>query len=262
MLFNLGEEPKQAYKERRPATRMGTAALIRTALTDAANFLQKRRQKPNDPPERNLKHEALALALEKKVSAMFCAQRADDILTALRLTDEFRLDGVVALAAEGYLITDKLAQSKIPVIAHPPMQRVGGEMETYNSFLGNTAALSDAGIRTAIGTGFEGYVPKTRVVRHEAAIGMVYGLGFERALSAVTLDAARILKIDDRYGSIEPGKIADLVLYDGDPFEHATHVTQVIVDGRLAYDRARRQPLDFAQRMFLFTPEIPCCLGW
>lgn len=262
MLFNLGEEPKTAYKDRRPATRMGTAALIRTALTDAANFLQKRRHKPNDPPERNLKHEALSLALEKKVSAMFCAQRADDILTALRLTEEFRLDGVVALAAEGYLITDQLAKSKLPVIAHPTMQRVGSEMETYHSFLGNAAALSDAGIRTAIGTGFEGYVPKTRVVRHEAAMGMVHGLGFERALSAVTIEAARILKIDDRYGSIEPGKIADLVLYDGDAFEHATHVTHVVVDGRLAYERSRRQPLDFAQRMFLFTPEIPCCLGW
>ena len=98
--------------------------------------------------------------------------------------------------------------------------------------------LADHKIPLAIGTGFEGYVPKTRVLRHEAAMAMVNGLGYERALAAITLDAARILGIDDRVGSIEPGKAADLVLYDGDPFEHATHVTHTIMDGRVVYDRA------------------------
>jgi imidazolonepropionase-like amidohydrolase len=114
----------------------------------------------------------------------------------------------------------------------------------------------------AIGSGFEGYVPKTRVVRYEAGIAMVYGLGFERALQAVTLDAAKILNVDDRYGSLEPGKVADLVLYDGDPFEHATHVTHVFVDGRLVFDRAQRPVIPLAQRALFVSPEIPCCLGW
>src|SRR5262249_59263592 len=104
-----------------------------------------------------------------------------------------------------------------------------GEMETYNRILGKSAALSERGIRVAIGSGFEGYVPKTRVVRYEAGMAMVYGLGFERALQAVTLDAAKILNVDDRYGSLEPGKVADLVLYDGDPVEHSPPLTHLSV---------------------------------
>lgn len=263
VLFNLGEDPKQTYKGQRPGTRMGTAALIRTALTDSATFARKRRDAKDEAgkPDRNLKHEVLALALEKKVKTMFCAQRADDVLTALRLTNEFGLDGILALAAEGYLVADKIVESHLPVVVHPTMQRVG-DIETYNSLLGNAAFLSDKGIRIAVGSGFEGYVPKTRVVRYEAAIAMVYGLGFERALQAVTLDAARILGVEDRFGSLEPGKTADLVLYDGDPFEHATHVTHVFVDGRLVYDRAQRPAIPLAQRALFVSPEVPCCLGW
>lgn len=263
VLFNLGEDPKHTYPGRRPGTRMGTAAMLRGALTEAATFARKRRDAKDESsqPDRNLKLEALAAALEKKVQTVFCAQRADDVLTALRLTNEFKLDGVLALAAEGYLVADRISAAGLPVIAHPTMQRVA-DMETYNSVLGNAAALSDRGIRVAIGSGVEGYVPKTRVVRYEAAMAMVNGLGFERALKAVTLDAAKILNIDDRFGSLEPGKVADLVLYDNDPFEHTTHVTHVIVDGRLVYDRASRPAIPLAQRLLFVSPEIPCCLGW
>jgi imidazolonepropionase-like amidohydrolase len=263
LLVNLGEDPKQTYKGQKPATRMGTAALIRTALTDAATFARKKRDAKDETsqPDRNLKSEALGLALEKKVQTLFCAQRADDVMTALRLTSEFGLDGMLALAAEGYLVADKIGAARMPVIVHPTMQRVG-DMETYNGFLGNAAALADRGIRVAIGSGFEGYVPKTRVVRYEAGMAMVYGLGFERALRAVTLDAARILHVDDRYGSLEAGKVADLVLYDGDPFEHVTHVTHVIVDGRVVFDRSQRPAIPLAQRALFVSPEMPCCLGW
>jgi imidazolonepropionase-like amidohydrolase len=263
MLFNLGSDVKETYAGERPGTRMGTAALIRTAFTEAANYARKRdrAEKPEDRPDRNLKHEALADLLEQKVPAMFCAQRAEDLLTALRLINEFKLKGQLALAAEGYLIRDELQKAGLPVIVHPTMQRIG-DLETYHSFLGNAAALSDADLRVAIGSGVEGYVPKTRVIRHEAAIAMVYGLGFERALAAITLDAARILGIEDRYGSLEAGKIADLVLYDGDPFEHATHVTHVLVDGRVVFDRSKREPVPLAQRLYYAAPEIPCCLGW
>lgn len=263
MLFNLGEAPKGQYKGQRPATRMGTAALIRSALTDATGYVRKKRDAKDldSQPDHNLKQEALALVLEKKLPAMFCAQRADDLLTAVRLTREFKLDSMVALAAEGYLVADQLADAKMPVIVHPTMQRVGS-METYNSILGNAAALSDHGLRIAIGSGVEGYVPKSRVVRHEAGIAMVYGLGFQNALKAVTVDAATILGIADEFGTLEAGKTADLVLYDGDPFEHKTHVTNVIVDGQLAFQESDRLPIEIARRLFLSTVEIPCCLGW
>src|SRR5436309_14261146 len=159
-------------------------------------------------------------------------------------------------------MADRLAEAKVPVVVHPTMQRSAGSMETYHSDVGNAAALADRGVPLAVGTGFEGYVPKTRVVRFEAAMAMVNGLGFDRALRAVTLDAARILDIDDRFGSLEAGKAADLVLYDGDPFEHATHVTHTLVGGRVVYDRDEYLRLPFARRALpLSGGGVGCCLG-
>ena len=196
------------------------------------------------------------------MQTVFAAQQADDILTGLRLADEFQLDAAIALAAEAYLVREQLADAKVPVLLHPTMQRAGGSLETYHSHLGTASALADAKIPFAITSGAEGYVPKTRVARFEAAIAAVHGLGFEKGLASVSLDAAKVLRIDDRYGSLEPGKVADLVLYDGDPFEYATHVTHVIVDGRLVHSRADRKPIPLAQRLFWSSIEIPCCLGW
>lgn len=264
VFFNLGESPKQTYPDRKPGTRMGTASLVRTALSEAANYARKRRSAKDEAsqPDRNLKHEALGQVLEQKLPAMFAAQRADDVVTALRLTEEFKLKGRLALSAEAYLLRDRLAESKLPVIVHPTMQRVG-ELETFNSFLGNAAALADRGLLIAIGSGYEGYVPKTRVARYEAAIAMVHGLGFDRALRSITLDAAKILEIDDRFGTLEAGKTADLVLYDGDPFEYVTHVSGVVLDGRMVFDRAQRQqqPIDQHSFWHMSGPEPACCLG-
>jgi imidazolonepropionase-like amidohydrolase len=128
----------------------------------------------------------------------------------------------------------------------------------------NAMVLAEKKIPLAIGTGFEGYVPKTRVVRQEAAMAMVNGLGRDRALSAITLDAAKILGIDDTRGSIEVGKVADLVLYDGDPFEHTTHVQKTIQEGRVVYDREDYLKLPLARRALSITGDsggVGCCLG-
>jgi imidazolonepropionase-like amidohydrolase len=260
MVFNLGVPPKQAYPGKAPQTRMGTASMVRRSLSEAAEYLRGMQNSDESKrPERNLAHEALGDVLNGKLAAMFCAQRGDDIQTALRLTREFNLQGVIALAAEGYLIAPQIAEARIPVIVHPTMQRVEDD-ETFRSYLGNAADLVDAGVSVAMGTGSEGYVPKTRVVRHEAAMAMVYGLGFDRALKAITIDAARLLKIDDEYGSLDVGKVADLVLYDGDPFEHATHVTQVFVAGRLAHDPRQAMARPLAERFYESSVELPCCL--
>src|SRR5262249_9106233 len=182
-----------------------------------------------------------------KVPVIFAAHRADDLDTALRVAKEFNLRAELDLASEAYLMTDRIVAAKVPVVVHPTMQRPSA-METLNTTLGNAAVLAGKKIPLATGTGFEGYVPKTRVLRHEAAMAMVNGLGFDGALRAVTLDAAKVLGIDDRFGSIEPGKAADLVLYDGDPFEHATHVTHTIVEGRVVYDRSEYLALPLARR--------------
>jgi imidazolonepropionase-like amidohydrolase len=263
LLFNLGEAPKRAYRGQKPGTRMGTAAVVRKAFTDAANYRRKRESpKAGEPPlDTNLKMESLRAVLDHKVSALFAAQKADDLMTALRLINEFHLDGKLALGSEAYLMADQIAAAKVPLILHPTMQHAES-METINSYLGSAAVIADAGIPMAIGAGAEGYVPKTRVVRQEAAIAMVYGLGRDAALKSITLDAARVLGIDGQYGSLEPGKIGDVVLYDGDPFEYATHVVAVLVDGRLVYDRSQRKSIPLADRTYSSSPEIPCCLGW
>jgi imidazolonepropionase-like amidohydrolase len=265
ILVNLGEAPKSAYANKLPTTRMGTAALLRTALTQAKNYARKRAVKSEEKvPPRNLQLEALALALERKVPVIFTAHRSDDLLTALRLAREFNLDARLDMATEGYLIAEELARAKVPVVAHPPMQRAARKMETYHSHLANAAVLARHKVPLAIGSGFEGYVPKTRVLRHEAAIAMVNGLGHERALEAITLAPARMLGLDKERGSIEKGKVADLVLYDGDPFEHATHVTHTISDGRVVSSRAEHLAIPFARRALpLASGEgVGCCLSW
>jgi imidazolonepropionase-like amidohydrolase len=238
VVFNLGEAPKSTYPGKAPGTRMGTAALLRNALSAASNDLKKRKAaKEDSPPDRNLKHEALGLLLDKKVPAVFNAHRADDLATALRVANEFGLEPVLSLATEGYLMADAIRAAKAPVLLHPTMQRPSTP-ETFNSTLNSAAILADHEVPVAITSAFESYVPKTRVPLYEAAVAMANGLGYERALRAVTLDPARILKIDRDYGSLEPGKVADVVLYDGDPFEVTTHVTFVVLGGRVVYDRA------------------------
>jgi imidazolonepropionase-like amidohydrolase len=263
LLVNLGEVPKQAYPNRQPATRMGTAGLLRAALAQAQGNARKRAaaKEEDKRPPRNLKLEALELALDRKIPVLFSAHRADDLATALRLAQEYDLQAVLDLATEGYLIADTIAAARVPVVVHPTMQRVS-TMETYQGHLCNAAVLAEKNIPIAIGTAFEGYVPKTRVLRHEAAMAMVNGLGFERALRAVTLDAARVLGIADRFGSLEVGKVADLVLYDGDPFEHATHVTHTLIGGRVVYDRAEYLKTPFERRALpLVGGDVGCCMG-
>lgn len=263
MLINLGETPKSVVPNRNPTTRMATAAMVRNNFTQARDYLRKRADEPAKTPH-NAKFDALEPALQKKLPVIFSAHRSDDLLTALRLSEEFQLKPVLDLATEAYLIPDQVMAAKVPVIVHPTMQRVASSMETIHSYLGNAASLADRGAFVTIGTGFEGYVPKSRVLRYEMAVAAVNGLGRERALKAVTLDAAKLLQIDDKVGSIEPGKLADLVLYDGDPLENSTHVMMTIIDGKVVYDRAEYLRLPFARRALpMFDAGgVGCCLGW
>ena len=262
MLVNLGEIPKSSYPGKLPNTRMGTANLIRTALS-AADSYAKKKQTAKEPLAPNLKHEALALVLQKKMPLVLAGHRADDLMTGLRIAKEFDVPAMLTLATEAYLMPDAILDAKVPVILHPTMQRASSP-ETTNGHLGTAAFLADRKIPMTIGTAFEGYVPKTRVLRWEAAMAAVNGLGHERALQCITLDAAKILGIADRFGSIESGKEADLVLYDGDPFEHATHVTHTIIAGRVVHDRAEYLKLPFERRAMPLSAtggDLGCCLG-
>jgi imidazolonepropionase-like amidohydrolase len=256
LLVNLGESSKSGTAGKAPTTRMASAGIVRNAFAGARNHRAKK-----DAPS-NLKHEALGPMLDGKLPVVFSAQRADDIMTGLRLAEEFGLKPILSLATEAYLVPEAIAKSKAPVIVHPTMQRAGSSIETLHAFTGSAALLSDHKVPVVIGTAFEGYVPKTRVLRSEAAIAMAHGLGHERALRAVTIDAAKLLGVADDCGSIEAGKAADLVLYDGDPFENATHVTHTLIRGKVVYSRDEYLKLPFQRRALALTGGgVGCCLG-
>ncbi|MCI0703920.1 MAG: amidohydrolase family protein [Planctomycetia bacterium] len=260
VLINLGE----SSKGKGPTTRMGVAALVRKAFAEAQNY-QANPARKGGGVAHNAKLEALLPALEGKIPVYFAANRKDDIQTALRIAAEFKLKPVIALGTEAYRMMDELKKAGVSVVVHPTMQRAGGSVETLHTYTGNAGVLDAAGIPVTICTAFESYVPKTRVLRHEVAMAVAAGMDKDRALRAVTINAAKLLGIDKEYGSIEVGKVADLVLYDGDPFEHATHVTQTIMRGEIVYNRADYLKLPFERRVLPLLsggPGTGCCMGW
>ncbi|MEX2464083.1 MAG: amidohydrolase family protein, partial [Balneolaceae bacterium] len=214
-----------------PGTRSKSVAVLRQELIKAYDFAEKRAN--GESQDRDLKMEVLADLIDGEIQALVSANTASDIMTALRIQREFGFPMVLEGAAEAYLVLDEIKESGVPVILHPPMIRPNGEVK--NVSLETAAKLHEAGIPFAFQSGYESYVPKTRIVRYEAAIAAANGLGLENTLYAATLGAARILGVDQRVGSLEQGKDADLVLFDGDPFEYLTQVNVVIIDGKVVH---------------------------
>lgn len=212
-----------------PGTRAKGVAMLRQKFIEAQEYAQKK--KSDNPPSRDLEMEVLTEVLNGEVTALITAHRAHDIMTALRLKEEFGFNMVLDGAAEAYLVLDEIKKSGVPATIHPTMIRTSGSAE--NASFETAGKLQRAGIPFAFQSGYEGYVPKTRIVLFEAGIAVANGLERESALEAMTIDAARILGIEDRVGSLAPGKDADIVLFDGDPFEYTTHVSKVIVDGQV-----------------------------
>lgn len=221
MKFALGENPKSVYNDRKegPVTRMATAALIREILFKASEYQVKKQISEADPddegPEYDAKLEALLPVLNREVPAHFHAHRADDIATALRISKEFNLKPVIVHATEGHLIRALLEQEQVPVITGPCLTD-RSKPELAGMTLENPAALSEVTL-TAICTDH----PETPVQYLPlcAAMAVRGGMSEEDALAAITLNAAKILGVEDRVGSITPGKDADLVIFRGHPFD-------------------------------------------
>lgn len=246
LCVTLGEEGLSDDRSKAPGTRSKGIAMLRGELIKAQDYQKKRERAATRPatnpaddktPARDLRMEVLVKVLNRDMPVLITAHRARDILVAIKLAEEFNLDLVLDGAAESYLMIDQIKAANVPIILHPTMLR--SRDETENLSMETASKLRAAGIPIALQSGYESYVPKTRVVLFEAAIAAAQGLTFEQALATVTSDAAKILGISDRVGTIEPGKDADLALFDGDPFEYTTHCLATIIDGTVVHNDPR-----------------------
>lgn len=223
---------------RPPGTHAKMIAMLRAEFQKAKEYDAKQAvAKEDSKPIRDLRLETLARVLKGELPLLVTVHRAHNIVSALRLAKEFQIKLILDGASEAYTVVDQIKAANVPVIVHPTMQRAGGETE--NLSLETAATLRKAGITIALQSGFEGYVPKTRVVLFEAAVAAANGLTFDEALGSITIDAARMLGIANRVGSLEAGKDADLALFDGDPFEYTSHVVKVIINGRVVSEETR-----------------------
>ena len=241
-----------------PINRMGIARLLRKSLSDAGEYARKRREyeaKSEDekakgrPPEQDPGLEAMGLLLDRKIPARLETDYVDDIRTALRLAEEYGFDLVIDSGLGAYKIKDALARRKIAVVlgapSHPFVQ--GGEVsmtpdlyEEMSEY--NARDLIRAGVKTAIASfGFSfgpfGQATQSRWLLLEAAYATGYGVSDDEALRMVTINAAEILGVDGRVGSLAPGKDADVIILDGPPLSIRTWIDEVYIDGQRVYSR-------------------------
>ncbi|MEC9048132.1 MAG: amidohydrolase family protein [Planctomycetota bacterium] len=210
-----------------PGTRAKSVAMLREELLAARDYAARRAR--DDDAKLDLGLETLAKVLSKEVPLLVTAHRAHDLASALRVAEEFDVKVVLDGAAEAYLMLPRINEAGCWVLPHPAMARTRGDLE--NGTMELAKLLAGAGVPFALQSGYEAYVPKTRVVLWEAGISVMHGLAHERAMRALTIDAARMCGVSDRVGSLEVGKDADIALFDGDPFEYTTHCSGVVIDG-------------------------------
>jgi imidazolonepropionase-like amidohydrolase len=238
----LGENPKRVYagKGRMPSTRLGNAAVMREALVAAQNYankLKKGKRKKSDAPDRDLKNEGILLALNREIPLRGHSHSAHDILTFVRIAEEFGLDLVVDHCTEGHLIATYLAERDIPA-AVGPLAWTRSKVELRRRTAETPALLAAAGVKLALITD----APVCPIQLLPVCVGLAIkaGLSWEDGLKSVTINAAEICGVADRVGSLEPGKDADLVVLSGDPFEVQTHVERVWLQGQpVDLDRER-----------------------
>ncbi len=237
--FALGENPKRAYNDRdeTPITRMATAAVIREQLSKARRYMEDlaeyERTKGTDDetsrPDLDMKCEALLPLIRREIKAHFHCHRQDDIFTAIRIAKEFSLDYVLIHATDGHLIADELADERAQCVIGP-LFADRCKPELINQSIENAAKLHKHGVQFAICTDHPEtpiqYLPVT------AGIAVRGGLSREEAIRAVTIVPARICGIDDRVGSIETGKDADLTAFRGEIFDITEKPEFVVIGGK------------------------------
>lgn len=237
----FGENPKMVYGEKKetPSTRMGTAALLRQALVDAQEYKRKLNKAQADSdeeaPERSLKDEALVKVLNHEIPLKCHVHRVDDILTAIRIAKEFDVDYTLEHCTEGHMILDVLREEHARVVLGPLLterSKVELNQMTYRA----PALFYEAGIPFAMMT--DSPVIPQQYLSVAAALSVKEGLPEYEALKSITIRAAQVLGVQNRIGSIEEGKDADIVLFDRYPLDFRAAVQKVFIDGKEVYARS------------------------
>ena len=247
MMFGLGAAAKRT--DRMPSTRMGIAALLRESLLKACEYLAKIENGDKNGgkgrPPRDLSLEALIPVVKGEMPVMIHCEREDDILTALRIADEFRLKVILTGAAQAHKVAAEIKKRNIPVVMEK-IFRGGGNIEDGDFDARNLSILAEAGITISFTYGdyLAWYIPLALMGADPlevAAFAFKNGMSEEAALRAVTLDAARIIGCENRIGSLEPGKDADFLILGGHPFFTHSVPEAVFIDGKLVYQRGDRE---------------------
>ena len=237
--IGLGRPPVDAYRARNKLwTRMGVVGLLRERLTAARAYLSRLERAESDPdkaPEDDFRLAPYVGLLRREYPARVRVATAEDAWTALRLVDEFGFDLVLEQLTEGHLagLPEELARRGVPCVVGP-MMKGSKTFETKALTFRTASVLADAAVPIALCTGHPSR--PVHLLALEASLAVRAGLDEEVALRAITLNAAAALGLDDRLGSIEPGKDADLAIFDGDPLLPTSRVTHTLIGGSVVYE--------------------------
>ncbi|OLN32520.1 hypothetical protein DSOL_1558 [Desulfosporosinus metallidurans] len=237
----FGENPKSVYGEQKkmPMTRMGTAALLRQALVDAQVYRDKLEEGKTDPdkiPERDLGLETLVRVINHEIPLRAHAHRADDIMTAIRIAQEFEVDLVIEHCTEGHKIAEELAELGYPAVVGPLLTN-RAKIELKDKSFKTPGILAKAGVKVAIMTDHS--VTPIEQLPLCAALACKAGMDMEDALKAITINPAEILGVSERIGSLEVGKDADIVIWSEHPFVITARPLYVIIDGKIVNPEPR-----------------------
>jgi len=229
-----------------PGTRAKSAAMVRELFIKAQEYRQKLDEADGDPdnmPERNLGMETLVEVLEGRRIVHNHTHRHDDILTAIRLSEEFGYRLVLHHVSEAWKVADEIADAGVPcsiIVLDAP----GGKLEAVDIRYENAPALEKAGV--TVGYHTDASITDTRLFLRSAAFGVRAGMSREAALESVTIANAQMLDLQDRVGTLETGKDADFIILSGDPLSTYTHVEQTWVEGIKRFDRSNPEDLKYA----------------
>lgn len=249
MKFALGENPKTNYHPRNVLmTRMGNAAQMRKALFDATVYAEKKAdsEKKGEYFAKDFVHEALLPVIEGKMLCRIHSHRADDILTAIRISEEFKLNYAIEHCTEGYKIKDILAEKGVRAVVGP-ISMSPYKQEVWQMRLENAGELAAAGVEiclTADTASFTYFLP------HHVAVMVAHGLAEDKALEAITINPARLLAVDDRVGSLEPGKDADIAVFTGNPLSGCSRCSMTIIDGVIYHEEPCDSVLEIDYKAF------------